>query len=999
MSGAVTAIATAASAAAANTVGLFTISSAAIDAASTIGYTAATIGVTTGISAAIGAAFAPKAPDPQALQFPLKQPMPVRQSAFGRVRVAGAYALYVTGTTHTNISYDVLALLDGQSSAIVGFYLNDDLMAKTASGNFWWAPGAPGKYGGGGSNEPNLVKIDSRLGLSTETAYAISSDVPVWTSDHRGDGVTSMLLTCTQAKREDQAGDFPNGLPQPSAVIDAQLIFDPRDVSQTQGDPSTYKFSDNPVLCLLAYLTDASGGMGLDYGRFILPAIDFWTAAADECDGLVSTSGMHATLLDAAAAGDNKIFLADTTGLTAGVVIQLADGQNVTVSGLGLAGEVDLTGTLTNSHTAGELAYWNASGQSARYRCAGTYKHDTPPGDVVKSILQTFDGWLGQRGDGALVVRTNTVYAPTVTLSDRHIVGYQLQNYLPDEQATNQYIVSYTDPASAFNKAEAGYVQDDIDIAARGDVRNNELYLQWVPSAPQAISVARAMLARQTQPLRLTLTCNLAGLAVMGERYIRLDVLDPSLSAANGILEVTGKVSIDISTMTASFPCVVVGGYGSGANQAVCFILDVSKYGDASAVTRVKNGVINALSLIGATYGSGLDIAVVAFDHAVSSIVKPAATASDIADIITFVSALTMDADFSFDAASCLSEAKTFFDGTDPSILTKRIIMVWGGITDTTQTSSLWPTYLADAEAVIATMPGVRINSIDVEGHFGTTYTSHIDNTPEDGLPLALTAQAVTADIEVAMFGSVATAGAGYTLPPLAPPSGSPLQPLAAPTITSVTPVYPNSGGGVQGARLSIVVADPGGNITWKVQWKLSADSVWTDGGSSITATGSPLTILTGLIPATGSVDVQVAYIAGAQVSPWSSTTTVTVAAPVAGVMTLTASEAITAPALVNIWNSSGAAKVRNANASTSGKEAHGYVVTSVSSGGTATVYASGDVTGLSGLTAGEQYLAATAGQVTATAPTGTGQIVQRVGFAHSSTAMTFEPGDPVIRR
>jgi hypothetical protein len=294
--------------------------------------------------------------------------------------------------------------------------------------------------------------------------------------------------------------------------------------------------------------------MGLDYARFILPAVDFWKDAADECDGLIDTSGMHATLLDAAAVGDNKIFLADTTGLTVGATVQLAT-EDVTVSGFGLAGEVDLTGNLLFAHSAGELAYWPGFGQTKIYRCAGTYPHDTPPGDVVKSILQSFDGWLGQRGDGALVVRTNTVYTPTVVLTDSHILGFTSQNYRPDEQATNQYIVSYTDPASGFNKAEAGYVEDDDDIAARGTVRSNELYLQWVPSAPQALTVARALLARSTQPRSGTATTNFAGLAAMGERYVKLDSADPVIGEM--IVEITGKVSIDVASMTVSFPWVL----------------------------------------------------------------------------------------------------------------------------------------------------------------------------------------------------------------------------------------------------------------------------------------------------------------------------------------------------------------------------------------------------------------------------------------------------------
>src|SRR3954462_1256812 len=66
----------------------------------------------------------------------------------------------------------------------------------------------------------------------------------------------------------------------------------------------------------------------------------------------------------------------------------------------------------------------------------------------------------------------------------------------------------------------------------------------------------------------------------------------------------------------------------------------------------------------------------------------------------------------------------------------------------------------------------------------------------------------------------------------------------------------------------------------------------------------------------------------------------------------ITASEALAAGDLVNIWNSTGA-KVRKADATTAGKEAHGFVLAAVSSSATATVYFEGTDTGVSGLTAG----------------------------------------------
>lgn len=111
----------------------------------------------------------------------------------------------------------------------------------------------------------------------------------------------------------------------------------------------------------------------------------------------------------------------------------------------------------------------------------------------------------------------------------------------------------------------------------------------------------------------------------------------------------------------------------------------------------------------------------------------------------------------------------------------------------------------------------------------------------------------------------------------------------------------------------------------------------------------------------------------------------------------ITASEALSAGDLVNVWSSSGI-KVRKADATASGKEANGFVLSSVSNGALATVYLDGTVTGLTGLNAGDRlYLADTAGAVTVTPPTGTGKVVQYVGTAISGTEFSFEPDQGVI--
>jgi len=113
-----------------------------------------------------------------------------------------------------------------------------------------------------------------------------------------------------------------------------------------------------------------------------------------------------------------------------------------------------------------------------------------------------------------------------------------------------------------------------------------------------------------------------------------------------------------------------------------------------------------------------------------------------------------------------------------------------------------------------------------------------------------------------------------------------------------------------------------------------------------------------------------------------------------ADTVALTASESLAAGAYVNIYSGG----VRNADASGgNAKAADGFVLESVSSGGTALVYKEGNNTQLSGLTLGaDLWLSATPGAATSTPPSTATHIVQRIGKATSATSVAFERGIPV---
>ncbi len=111
----------------------------------------------------------------------------------------------------------------------------------------------------------------------------------------------------------------------------------------------------------------------------------------------------------------------------------------------------------------------------------------------------------------------------------------------------------------------------------------------------------------------------------------------------------------------------------------------------------------------------------------------------------------------------------------------------------------------------------------------------------------------------------------------------------------------------------------------------------------------------------------------------------------------IAASESLAAGNWINVWNDTGTAKVRKADATTAGKEANGFVLAAVTSGNPATVYFEGTNTQVTGQTPGPVYLQTTAGAGGTTIPSASGNVVQQVGVAVSATAVNFERNAPVV--
>lgn len=112
----------------------------------------------------------------------------------------------------------------------------------------------------------------------------------------------------------------------------------------------------------------------------------------------------------------------------------------------------------------------------------------------------------------------------------------------------------------------------------------------------------------------------------------------------------------------------------------------------------------------------------------------------------------------------------------------------------------------------------------------------------------------------------------------------------------------------------------------------------------------------------------------------------------------LVTSENLSAGNIVNIYDNAGTPTARKADATTAGKEGVGFVLAGSTSPAAALIYFEGTITGLSGLTPGARYyLDTTAGLVTTTPPSATGNVLQYIGRAVSATELSFEHEDAVV--
>lgn len=371
---------------------------AAASVGATIGLSAATsvavahAALNLALTAAIGAATTPEIPSPEAGGFNVRQPRPPRRFGVGTCKVSGANMLVEASK---NILHRVIAYPEGPVGHWGRTWLNDDEVTITAG----VVQALADRY------KTGLIKVQDRLGLETETAYAdLVAKLPgVWPSTARGDGIPSLWLRCESGPLTAFHKNFPAGAPEPTREA-FYTAYDWRLDSTSGGsgshrrnDPTTWAETNNVTIWTVNILWRR---FGVDWDRHFAPALAILSDEADICDEAVTLK---------------------------------------------------------------------AGGTVRRYEVGLWFEATTPLKTFLSAMLAAMDGHFSVRRDGAYIIRAGHYYTPTVVFGEREIIDLSYNPGPTPDSVINVLVGGFTDPANAYNKSDVDPWRDEDSIAIHGE--------------------------------------------------------------------------------------------------------------------------------------------------------------------------------------------------------------------------------------------------------------------------------------------------------------------------------------------------------------------------------------------------------------------------------------------------------------------------------------------------------------------------------------------------
>lgn len=175
-------------------------------------------------------------------------------------------------------------------------------------------------------------------------------------------------------------------------------------------------------------------------------------------------------------------------------------------------------------------------GTEQRYRASGACSFDERPADVIARFLESCDGVLIPTPNEGLALIVGKWETPTVTLDESSILAFSDFGRGRDMLTTaNTIKAQYTSRLHDYQEIDADPWVDDYDVAERGEIVEDRQFLV-VPSHSQCRRLMKIAASRANPTWTGSITTNLKGLAVLGQRFINIDLPELGISEPFEIL-------------------------------------------------------------------------------------------------------------------------------------------------------------------------------------------------------------------------------------------------------------------------------------------------------------------------------------------------------------------------------------------------------------------------------------------------------------------------------
>ncbi len=381
---------------------------------------------------------------------------------------------------------------------------------------------------GNGSDPTDVYRMvfNFHHGAATQTAdpMLIASTSGKWTSNHKLNGIAYIA-----AKYRYDTGGMFRQVPTLTVEVQGKKVFDPRDTSQTFGTVSTYKWSNNPALTFLDYITNDEYGKGLPIAKINTSTFSSAANTADATNNNPDFNGNEAAVAWSGTSGLSSAFIdnfSDWRKFKVGEKITLKDnGGNIIVNNR-IITEVykyrfpfatanqyvvvwDSQHPLTQNYDI-DGSVNNALSTSPRFHCNGVIDPDQNIIENARELLANMRGIFNYI-DGKYELEIEDVGSSTFSINDSHIIGDSgiSVSYGNKDAKANKVIVEYVngqnnfepDTATVLHDASPNHTSDDggeeLEITAQ---------FPHITSPYIAFNMGKAILTRSRNQTSVTFT-------------------------------------------------------------------------------------------------------------------------------------------------------------------------------------------------------------------------------------------------------------------------------------------------------------------------------------------------------------------------------------------------------------------------------------------------------------------------------------------------------------